>query len=148
MRSAQAALELARLQLSYTRIESPANGVLSKLSVHEGQIVTAGQPFAQLVPFETYLVANFKETQVGAMRPGQKASVEIDAYPGVKLKGVVQSISGGTGARFSLIPPDNASGNFVKVVERVPVRVAWTGPLPPQVVLRAGMSAYVTVHAR
>ena len=82
------------------------------------------------------------------MRPGQRAVVEIDAYPGIKLEGRVESLSGGTGARFSLIPPDNASGNFVKVVERVPVRIAWTKPPPPEVRLRAGLSAYVTVYTR
>jgi membrane fusion protein (multidrug efflux system) len=82
------------------------------------------------------------------MRPGQPAVVSIDAYPGVKLEGRVESLSGGTGARFSLIPPDNASGNFVRVVERVPVRVAWAGSLPPGVRLRAGLSAYVTVSTR
>ncbi len=148
VKSAQAALDLARLQLSYTRIEAPADGVVSRLSVHDGQQVSLGQPFAQLVPLETYLIANFKETQVGEMRPGQKAEIEIDAYSGRKFEGFVQSLSGGTGARFSLIPPDNASGNFVKVVERIPVRIAWTRPPPPEVALRAGMSAYVTVHTR
>ncbi len=148
VKSAQAALDLARLQLSYTRIEVPAAGVVSRLAAHDGQLVSPGQPFAQLVPVETYVVANFKETQVGRMRQGQKADVEVDAYSGRKLEGVVQSLSGGTGARFSLIPPDNASGNFVKVVERVPVRIAWTKPPPPDVALRAGLSAYVTVHTR
>ena len=148
VKSAEAALELARLQLSYTSVRAPADGVVSKLSVHEGQLVSPGQPLAELVPEVTYVVANFKETQVGAMRPGQRAVVSIDAYPGVNLEGRVESLSGGTGARFSLIPPDNASGNFVKVVERVPVRVAWAGPLPPGVRLRAGLSAYVTVRTR
>jgi membrane fusion protein, multidrug efflux system len=148
VRSAQAAADLAGLQLSYTRIWAPADGVVSKLSVHEGQLVAAGQPMAELVPSRTYVVANFKETQVGVLRPGQQADVEIDAFPGRALDGVVESLSGGTGARFSLIPPDNASGNFVKVVERVPVRIAWAKPPPPDMALRAGLSAYVTVHAR
>jgi len=148
VQSAQAALDLAELQLSYAKIWAPADGVVSKLSVHEGQLVAAGQPMAELVPARTYVVANFKETQVGAMRPGQRAEVEIDAFSGRRLEGVVESLSGGTGARFSLIPPDNASGNFVKVVERVPVRIAWARPPPPEIALRAGLSAYVTVHAR
>jgi membrane fusion protein (multidrug efflux system) len=148
VKSAQAALDLARLQLSYTKIAAPADGYVSKLTVHDGQLVSTGQPLFQFVPLQTYVVANFKETQVGAMRPGQIADIEIDAYPGRKLEGLVDSLSGGTGARFSLIPPDNASGNFVKVVERVPVRIAWAKPPPSNVLLRAGLSAYVTVHTR
>ncbi len=148
VKSAEAELDLARLQLSYTRISAPADGQVSKLDVHPGQLIAAGQPLAELVPLQTYVVANFKETQLGRMRPGQKADVEIDAYAGRTFPGVVESISGGTGARFALIPADNASGNFVKVVERVPVRIAWTTPPPPDVALRAGLSAYVTVHTR
>ncbi|HVP66382.1 MAG TPA: HlyD family secretion protein [Anaeromyxobacteraceae bacterium] len=148
VKAAEAALDLAQLQLSYTKIWAPEDGVVSKLSVHEGQLVSPGQPLAELVPNATYVVANFKETQVGRMRAGQRAVVEIDAYPGVRLEGRVESLSGGTGARFSLIPPDNASGNFVKVVERVPVRVAWAKPPPPEVALRAGLSAYVSVQTR
>ncbi len=148
VKSAEAAHDLAALQLSYTKVWAPQDGVISKLSVRPGQQVTPGQPMAELVPARTYVVANFKETQVGRMRPGEPATVEIDAYPGLKLPGRVESLSGGTGARFSLIPPDNASGNFVKVVERVPVRIAWARPPPAQVALRAGLSAYVTVKTR
>jgi len=147
VKSAEAALELARLQLSYTRVAAAADGEVSKLSVREGQLLAAAQPVAQLVPRETYVVANFKETQVGAMSPGQRADIEVDAYGGKKLEGRVESISAGTGARFSLLPPDNASGNFVKVVERVPVRIAWQSP-PRDLALRAGLSAGVTVHTR
>jgi membrane fusion protein, multidrug efflux system len=147
VQSAEAALDLAKLQLSYTRVAAPADGVVSRLSVREGQLVAATQPVAQLVPTRTYVVANFKETQVGEMRPGQRADIEIDAFPGKELEGRVESLSAGTGARFSLLPPDNASGNFVKVVERVPVRIAWTEPLPG-LALRAGLSANVTVHTR
>lgn len=148
IKAAEAALGLAQLQLSYTKIRAPEDGVVSKLAVREGQLVAAGQPVAELVPTASYVVANFKETQVGTMRAGQRAVVEIDAYPGKSFGGEVESLSGGTGARFSLIPPDNATGNFVKVVERVPVRIAWSSPLPPDVRLRAGLSAYVTVHTR
>ncbi len=148
VKAAEAALGLARLQLSYTKIWAPEDGVISKLAVREGQLVAAGQPVAELVPVESYVVANFKETQVGTMRAGQPAEVQIDAFPGRTFEGKVESLSGGTGARFALIPPDNASGNFVKVVERVPVRVAWSKPLPADVRLRAGLSAYVTVNTR
>ncbi len=148
VKAAEATLDLAQLQLSYTKIWAPEDGVVSKLAIHEGQLVSPGQPLAELVPNSNYVVANFKETQVGAMRAGQRAVVEIDAYPGLKFEGSVESLSGGTGARFSLIPPDNASGNFVKVVERVPVRIAWTQPLPPDIHVRAGLSAYVVVKTR
>src|SRR6266545_2770931 len=147
VKSADAALELARLQVSYTVVSAAADGVVSRLGARAGQIVQPGQVLGQVVPSRTYLVANFKETQTGTIRPGQKADVEIDAYDGRKLAGHVESLSGGTGARFALLPPDNASGNFVKVVERVPVRIAWDG-LPADLPLRAGLSASVTVHTR
>ncbi len=147
VQAAAAALDLARLQRSYTEIRAPASGVVSRLSARVGQIVQPGQALAQLVPTTTYLVANFKETQTGAIRPGERADVEVDAYGGRTLHGHVVSVSGGTGARFALLPPDNASGNFVKVVERVPVRIAWDSP-PADVPLRAGLSATVTVHTR
>jgi membrane fusion protein (multidrug efflux system) len=146
VKSAEATLTLARLQLSYTRVPAPEDGVVSRLGAHEGQIVQAGQPVMELVPARTYVVANFKETQIGRMRPGQPARVRIDAFPGKVFEGKVESRSGGTGARFALVPPDNASGNFVKVVQRVPVRIAWTAP--PDVPLAAGLSAVVTVDAR
>jgi membrane fusion protein, multidrug efflux system len=139
----QAAVRLAELQLSYTKVVAPQDGVVTQLSAREGGQVQSGQPLAQLVPRSTYVVANFKETQVGAMRPGDRAEVRIDAYEGTKLEGVVESLSSGTGARFSLMPPDNASGNFIKVVQRVPVRLVWK--TAPDIPLKAGLSAYVTV---
>ncbi len=144
VRSMQAAVTLARLQLGYTRIVAPADGVASKLMVHDGQLVTVGQPVIDLVPSGTYLIANFKETQIGKMRIGQRAEIELDAFPGQKFEGQVTSLSGGTGASFSLLPADNATGNFVKVVQRVPVRIAWTSP-PRDAAMRAGLSADVTV---
>jgi membrane fusion protein, multidrug efflux system len=147
VKSAQAALELARLQLAYTRVVAPADGEISNLTVREGQLLAAAQPVGQLVPNATYVVANFKETQIGAMSQGQRVDVDVDAYGGKTLHGRVDSLSGGTGARFSVLPPDNASGNFVKVVERVPVRIAWVDP-PKGISLRAGLSATVTVHTR
>jgi membrane fusion protein (multidrug efflux system) len=142
--SAKAQLDLAKLQLSYTKVLAPADGRASRLTVHAGQLVTVGQPVIQLVPVVTYMIANFKETQVGEMRPGQPAEIEVDAYPGQKFHGKVESISGGTGSSFSLLPADNATGNFVKVVQRVPVRIAWDN-LPANVAMRAGLSADVTV---
>ncbi|MFY0579302.1 HlyD family efflux transporter periplasmic adaptor subunit [Cystobacter fuscus] len=113
--------------------------------MHEGQLLSAGQTLGEFVPPATYVVANFKETQVGHMHPGQRVTVKVDAFEGESIEGRVESLSSGTGARFSLLPPDNASGNFVKVVQRVPVRIAWVNP-PRELALRAGLSAEVTVH--
>ena len=145
VRSAEASVKLSQLQLSYTAVAAPADGVVSKLSARAGQVVSSGQPVAELVPAASYLVANFKETQIVRMRAGELAEVEIDAYPHRELTARVESLSGGTGARFSLLPPDNASGNFVKVVQRVPVRLTWVDP-PKDLPLRAGLSATVTVR--
>ena len=147
VQSAQAALELARLQLSYTKILAVVDGWASKLVAHAGQLVAVGQPVVSIVPTASYVVANFKETQVGHMKPGQRAVITVDAYPGRKLEGRVESFSGGTGATFSLIPSDNATGNFVKLVQRIPVRIAWINP-PKDLDLRAGYSVDVTVHLR
>jgi membrane fusion protein, multidrug efflux system len=145
VQSAQAALTLAELQLSYTKITASTDGVISKLAAHVGQLLSVGQPIAELVPNDSYVVANFKETQIQKMHSGERADVDVDAYPHRPLVAKVESLSGGTGARFSLLPPDNASGNFVKVVQRVPVRLTWVNP-PSDLPLRAGLSASVTVH--
>ncbi len=147
VQAAQARLDLAHLVFGYLRVTAPVDGMVSRLSAHEGQLLQTGQSVAELVPTQTYVVANFKETQIGKMRPGQPAEVEIDAFEGHTLHGRVESISGGTGARFSLLPPDNASGNYVKVVQRVPVRIALSD-VPKDFVLRAGLSADVTVNVR
>jgi membrane fusion protein (multidrug efflux system) len=147
VQAAQAEVDLARLQLSYTVVRAPVAGTVSRLGARAGQMVQAGQSVGQLVPDASYVVANFKETQTGSIRAGQAVDVVIDAYPDRTFHGKVESLSGGTGARFALLPPDNASGNFVKVVERVPVRISWTDP-PGDVALRAGLSAYATVHTR
>ncbi|MFO0746441.1 MAG: HlyD family secretion protein [Myxococcota bacterium] len=144
---AKAARAVAQLDLDYTTIRAPQAGVLSKKSVSEGQMVSPGQPIAQLVTESMWVTANFKETQLADVRPGQKVKVEVDAFPGVELTGEVESLSGATGARFSLLPPDNASGNYTKVVQRVPVRVR-LGKLPDGVPLRPGMSVGVVVDTR
>jgi len=141
--AAAAALNLVELQLSYARVIAPADGIVAQLTARVGGLVQAGQPLAQLVPAQTYVVANFKETQIDKMRAGNRAEIRIDAYPGRTFEASVESLSGGTGSRFSMIPPDNASGNFVKVVQRVPVRLAWKAQ--PDVALKAGLSADVTV---
>ena len=142
--AAQAALDLAKLQLGYTKITAPVAGYVSKLAVHDGQMVQPGMTTLMVVPLESYVVANFKETQMGRIAAGDPVDISIDAASGT-FHGKVASISAGTGARFSLMPPDNATGNFVKVVQRVPVKITWD---PGQDVskLHAGLSAEVKVH--
>jgi membrane fusion protein (multidrug efflux system) len=147
VQSAEAALALAKLQLSYTHIVAPTDGLLARLAVEEGQLVQLGSSVVSVVPNQTYVTANFKETQVGEMRTGQRVEIKVDAYPGRSFEGKVNSTSPGTGARFSLLPPDNASGNFVKVVQRVPVTISWVN-VPADVKLSAGMSTDVTVFTR
>src|SRR5258706_321726 len=143
--AAKASLELARLELSYTKITAPTDGTASSATVPEGALVMPGQMMIRLVPSRTYVIANFKETQIGRMKPGDSAEIEIDAFSPRKFSGKVESLSGGTGASFALIPPDNASGNFVKVVQRVPVRISFK-EMPSDTKLRAGLSADVTVR--
>jgi membrane fusion protein (multidrug efflux system) len=145
--AAEVALAQARLNLSYTRVVAPEAGHISRLGVHAGQLVQPSQTITNLLPDTTYVIANFKETQVGEMRPGQSAEVAVDALPGRKLHARVESVAFGTGAQFSMLPPDNASGNFVKVVQRVPVKLVWT-ELPEGVHLEAGLSADVTVTVK
>lgn len=142
--AAQVALDRARLQRSYATIVAPAAGTVSKLGAHAGQHVMQGQPLLMLVPLDSYVVANFKENQIGQMKAGDPVDIDLDAYPGLELHGVVDTVSPATGARFSMIPPDNATGNFVKVVQRVPVKITWARP--PGVAMRPGLSAEVTVH--
>jgi membrane fusion protein (multidrug efflux system) len=143
--AAEAALTLAKLQLGYTKVTAPVAGIASGVRLQPGQILAPGQPIIELVPNDIYVTANFKETQIGDMKPGQRAEIVVDAFSGHHLKGKVASLSGGTGARFSLLPPDNASGNFVKVVQRVPVRIQIIDP-PKDLPLAAGLSADVTIY--
>ena len=143
--SAKAALEIAKLQLGYTKIIAPVSGTVSRLAAHEGQMLQPGTTIVMIVPSTTYVVANFKETQLERIRPGDPVEVSIDAFGGKQLQGKVESVSAGTGARFSMMPPDNATGNFVKVVQRVPVKIAWdAGQDLSQ--LHAGLSVEVKVH--
>ncbi|AKT38558.1 HlyD family secretion protein [Chondromyces crocatus] len=146
--TAQAARDLAALDLSYTTIRAPQDGVVSKKNIVVGQTLSAGAPVGQLVPTrQVWVTANFKETQLAHMHTGQPVMVRVDAYPGAPLKGELESFSAATGAKFALLPPDNASGNFTKVVQRLPVRVRLT-EVPPGVALRPGMSAEIEVDTR
>lgn len=144
----QADVDNAKLELSYAVITAPADGLLSKVNVQPGQFVTAGQSlFSIVLDQNVWVVANFKETQLNKMRVGQKVKIEIDAYPGHEFDAKVTSFSPATGASFALLPPDNASGNFVKVVQRVPVRIEFTNTNDPLIKqLRAGMNADVEVE--
>ena len=146
----QADLDFANLQLSYTAILAPESGTVSKRNVQQGQFVTAGQAlFSLVLSDEIWVVGNFKETQLEKMRTGQDADIDVDAFPDDKFKGTVQSISGATGARFALLPPDNSTGNFVKVVQRIPVKIVLDKNDAHNKnigFLRAGMNVTVTVN--
>jgi membrane fusion protein (multidrug efflux system) len=147
---AKADLALAELQLSYTDVTAPIDGIVSRKSVELGQMVQVGQPLLAIVPLtDVWVLANFKETQLGRVRPGMPATVEIDTFPGQVFNGKVDSISAGTGARFSLLPPENATGNWVKVVQRIPVKIRLDSrEFGNPHTLRAGMSAVVTVRVK
>src|SRR5690348_4006452 len=145
---AQAALEQAELNLQYTKIVAPVTGILSKRNVEPGQVVQAGQPLFSIVDLDNiWVTANFKETQLKSMRPGQPVDISVDAY-GHTYKGKVESIAGASGARFSLLPPENATGNYVKVVQRIPVRIEFYKDQDPKHMLRPGMSVEPTVFVK
>lgn len=144
----KAALEQAQLQLSYTTIRAPTTGTVARRTVEPGAYVQVGQALLALVPEQVWVVANFKETQLTYMRPGQSAEVSVDAYPGKVFRAHVDSIQPGTGARFSLLPPENATGNFVKVVQRVPVKIVFDEPPDPRYILAPGMSVEPSVNVR
>ena len=144
---AQAALDQAELNLSYTKVKAESAGVVSRRTVEVGQQVSPDRPLLAVVPLDgTWVVANFKEDQIAKMKMGQKVEVEIDTFGRKKIEGTIDSLAAGTGSRFTLLPPDNASGNFTKVVQRVPVLVRLEGH--PDLTLRPGMSASVTVNTR
>jgi membrane fusion protein (multidrug efflux system) len=142
----QASVAQARLDLEYAVVRAPVAGVVSRKSVEPGAIIQSGQPLMAVVPLgDVWVTANFKETQLREIRPGQDAEIQIDTYGNRVFHARVDSISAATGSRFSLLPPENASGNFVKVVQRVPVKLILTDQLDPEHTLRPGMSAEVTV---
>ena len=147
--NAKAALQLARNQLDDTIIRAPIAGIVGNRAGQIGQYVKPGTQLMSLVPLPyVYVTANFKETQLTLMRPGQPAEISVDAYPDQSITGHVESFAPGSGAEFSLLPPDNATGNFTKIVQRVPVRIALPPDNPLAALLRPGLSVEVTVDTR
>jgi membrane fusion protein (multidrug efflux system) len=143
---ARAALDQAKKNLERTEIKAPVSGIVSRRTAEVGQVVQPGQPLLALVPLEDlWVVANFKENQLKRIRPGQPAVVSVDAYGGREYRGKVDSIAAATGARFSILPPENASGNYVKVVQRVPVKIVLDPGQDPEHLLRPGLSVVPTV---
>ena len=148
---AQAALEAAKLNLSYTVVTASVDGQVSTIDIQPGQLVQPGQSLFYIINNkEAWVVANFKETQLNKMREGQEVGIKVDAYPDTEFKGVITSFSPATGARFSLLPPDNATGNFVKTVQRLPVKISLTENNDKEKVklLRPGMNVEVDVHLK
>src|SRR5262249_8243156 len=142
-------LDQALLDLDYTSVRAPVSGAVSKKAVESGQVVQRGQPLMTVIPQEdVWITANFKETQLASMKPGQEANVSVDAYDGRIFKGHADSIASATGARFSLLPPENATGNYVKVVQRIPVKVVLDQGQDREHQLRPGMSVVVRVKTR
>jgi membrane fusion protein (multidrug efflux system) len=145
---ARAAVERARLDLEHTSVKAPVGGVVSKKTVEPGQVVQPGQPLMAIVPLDDiWVTANFKEGELRDIRPGQPVTIKVDAY-GRDYKGKVDSIAAATGARFSLLPPENATGNFVKVVQRIPVKITFERGQDPDHLLRPGMSVVPTVRTK
>jgi membrane fusion protein (multidrug efflux system) len=149
VQQAQAALEQAELNLQYTQIKAPIDGIVSQRKVELGQYVQIAQPLVALVPLHNvWVTANYKENQLKEMRPGQKAIISVDAYGGRKYEGHVDSIAAATGARFSLLPPENATGNYVKVVQRIPVKIVIDKDADEAHPLRPGLSVIAIVVTR
>jgi membrane fusion protein, multidrug efflux system len=146
--AAEAEVAAAQLDVDNTQIRAPMAGVVGNRTVRVGNYVRPGAQLMAVVPVrEAYVVANFKETQLAAMRPGQLVSLEVDAYPGVTLTGRVESFAPASGSQFALLPPENATGNFTKIVQRIPVRIT-LDPLPRDITLRPGMSVVAAIDTR
>jgi membrane fusion protein (multidrug efflux system) len=146
LQSAQAQLDQAILNLSYTQVRAPSDGFITQRSIQLGDFATAGQVMFLIVTPDVWITANFKESQIGRMRPGNKVEIKVDAYSGYKLEGHVESIQYGTGARFSAFPAENATGNFVKIVQRVPVKIVIDRGLDPNNPLPIGLSVSPVVY--
>jgi membrane fusion protein (multidrug efflux system) len=144
----EALVEKAKLNLGYTKIPAPASGYVTKRSAEVGNQVQAGQPLLAVVPLaqeQIWITANYKETELKDVKPGQKVEIKVDTYPGKTFRGRVNSIMAGTGSAFSLFPPENATGNYVKIVQRIPVRVSLDEGSDPDHLLRVGMSVVPTI---
>jgi membrane fusion protein (multidrug efflux system) len=149
VRQNRAMVKQAELNLEYTTVKAPLKGIVSRKGVEMGQVIQQGQPLMTVIPLDhVWITANFKETQLEAMRPGQRVTIEVDAYGGREFTGKIESLAAATGSRFSLLPPDNATGNYVKVVQRVPVRIQLDEGQDPEHLLRPGMSVVPTVYTR
>ena len=149
VRQNKAMVKQAELNLEYATVKAPVKGIVSRKSVETGQVIQPGQPLMTIIPLDrVWVTANFKETQLANMRPGQRVKIEVDAYDGREFSGKVESLAAATGSRFSLLPPDNATGNYVKVVQRVPVRILLDEGQDPEQLLRPGMSVVPTVYTR
>jgi membrane fusion protein (multidrug efflux system) len=149
VRQNRAIVKQAELNLEYATVKAPVKGVVSRKSAEMGQVIQPGQPLMTVIPLDhVWVTANFKETQLERMRPGQRVKIEVDAYGGHEFTGKVESLAAATGSRFSLLPPDNATGNYVKVVQRVPVRIQLDEGQDPEHLLRPGMSVVPTVYTR
>jgi membrane fusion protein (multidrug efflux system) len=146
VRETVAARDVAALLLSYAELRAPIPGVIARRTIELGQRIQAGQPLMMIVPLgRVYIEANFKETQLSSVRVGQPAEIVADVYPDVVYRGHVESMAPGSGAAFALLPPENASGNWVKVVQRVPVRIALDEPPPIDRPLRVSLSVVATI---
>ncbi|MGE0821607.1 MAG: efflux RND transporter periplasmic adaptor subunit [Candidatus Binatia bacterium] len=146
VKQAEATVHEAELNLSYCSLVAPIEGIVSRKAIEVGQRVQPGQPLMAIVPLhKVYIEANYKETQLTEVRIGQPAEIRADIYPGHIYHGKVESLSGGTGAAFSLLPPENATGNWVKVVQRLPVKIVLEKPPPPELPLRVGLSVEVSI---
>jgi membrane fusion protein (multidrug efflux system) len=143
---AQADLRQANLELSYTQIYCPRDGQVAKKHAEKGSFVAVGQPLMAIIPYEVWVTANFRETQLKSIHPGRKTSISVDAFPNEKFSGQVNSIQAGTGSKFSLLPPENATGNYVKVVQRVPVKITFDEPMEHLKRLALGMSVEPDVY--
>jgi membrane fusion protein (multidrug efflux system) len=144
---ARAVVKQAETNLEYTTVKAPVKGTLSRKSVEVGQQIQPGQALMAVIPLDrVWITANFKETQVEHIRPGQRVTIRADAYDGKTFDGKVESLAAATGARFSLLPPDNSTGNYVKVVQRIPIRISLDADQDPEHLLRPGMSVVPTVH--
>ena len=146
---ARAVVKQAEINLEHAIVKAPTKGIVSRKSVEVGQLIQPGQALMAVIPIDrVWITANFKETQVEHIRPGQRVSIRADAYGGKTFSGKVESLAAATGARFSLLPPDNSTGNYVKVVQRIPVRITLDAGQDPERLLRPGMSVVPTVYTQ